>query len=185
MNAMLPHVTRHFASLIASLAAFFCMSSACLAKEEVEVPAIIYTYGREHCEECRSYLLKLFTSGQVVFEGTVLYYELPPSANKSIGREIRETKASAQTIASWINALTSQGFFSLLPRYHGENCAIDDRSEQALTLFVGGQSKTVAWIGCPESQAPLWLRQIANDIRKQVNPDQWLKVVPNPYRKTP
>lgn len=181
MNTILRLITRHLASLASIFAALFGMAQPSSAEEET--PAIIYTFGREHCEDCRNYRLQLFASGQVLFVGTVQYYELPPSASKTTKREIRRTTLSPQKVASWTNELNDQGFFSLLPRYRGDDCAADGRSEQSLTIYANHTPKSVSWVGCPESQVPSWLSWVATDIRKQVNPEQWLEMIPNPYRR--
>lgn len=168
-------------TIVAILLSAFSMVPTSLAEEDM--PKIIYTFGREHCEKCRSYSVKLYSTGRVVFEGTVQYYELPPSASYTTEHAIRETTVQAESMSSWIDVLTRQGFLSLSPHYTGDQCAMDDRSTQSLTLFASGSSKTVIWIGCPESEAPMWLREVVTSMRKQVNPEQWLKVLPNPHIK--
>ncbi len=176
----------HFVFVFAILIGQICTVPLSVAEEEQSIPALIYSYGDEPtCEGCQSYSLQLFSSGKVVFKGAVIIYLLPPSASQTVERGIRETTVPEESLAKWGSVLADKDFFTLSSRYYGEKCAMDNRSHQSLTVVVSGKEKTVMWVGCPESDAPLWLRQLANDIRRQVNPDQWLKVIPNPYRKMP
>lgn len=165
-----------FALLLATAIAQFAYAPLSAADEEK--PILLARYGGgDSCRKCRSYALAIYESGRVIYNGTTIYYEVPPNSSMSVERGVREAIVSTEAVNRWVGQLVQEEFYSLPPSYDGRSCPRDGGQERAITLNVGEETKTVVWVECLGSNVPRGLREVAKGIKDHVAPGQWQKLI--------
>lgn len=153
---------------------FLCLGMEAPLVFAEEGPVIVYRRFHPTCSECSKYELKIFGNGRVVYEGTVLYRQMG-NVGITIETGIREKTILPELVGKWIDLLLNANFFSQPSMYFDlDNCPLD-RGDQSITLSLEERTNTVRWYWCRKDGFPAEIGKVAQDIREQVQHEQWVK----------
>lgn len=139
-----------------------------------EPPVILYKQYHPDCSECTNYEMRIFRSGRIVYEGTVLYRQ-SGIGGKTIEAGVRETMVSAEQVEKWIDNLQRGNFFSLSAKDFPIGPCPLDRDEHSLTLSLNENTHTLSSFYCLTGTFPVAIHQVAGDLQNLVQHQQWRK----------
>lgn len=143
--------------------------------EADELPVIKYSKFNPACIKCRRYELRIFPSGQIVYEGTVRYKKMG-FVEISLENGLRETTIASDVVQKWVSLLLQANFFELSAEYiDTKNCSVE-RADQMITLSLNNKSNAVKWYWCLRDGFPSEIHQVSREILQNVNPNQWAEM---------